>query len=105
MLSTSNKYQLQLVLQTFEKDLQLSIHKAVRLYNILRITLTYYINDRSIYADIIINSQKLTALEEEMVVQEVFDLDSQGFPPRIYNIKDIANRLLTIYNTMRVRLY
>ncbi len=33
-------------------------------------------------------------LKEEVVVREVFDLDSRRFPPRIYNIKNIVNRLL-----------
>ncbi len=51
------------------------------------------------------NSRKLTALEEEMVVQEVFDINSRGFPPRIYDIENIANRLLTIYDTMYVGLH
>ncbi len=67
-MSTFNEYQLQLVLQAFEKDPQLSICKAIRLYNILRTILTYYINGCSIYADIIANLQKLTALKKEVVI-------------------------------------
>ncbi|SRR6266566_5598218 len=102
MMSTSNEYQLQLALQTFEKDFQLNIYKAIRLYNIFRTTLTHYINGRSTYIDIIANSRKLTALEEEVVVRKILDLDSQRFPPRIYDIKDIANRLLAIYDTMYI---
>ncbi|SRR6266566_2830565 len=103
MISTSNKYQLQLALQTFEKDPQLSIRKVTRLYNILRTTLTHHINSRSIYTDIIANSQKLTTLEKEIVVQKVLDLNSREFPPRIYDIEDIANRLLTTYDATYIR--
>jgi len=55
MTSTSNECQLQLVLQTFEKDPHLNIHEVVRLFNILRTILTYRINNRSIYTDIIPN--------------------------------------------------
>ena len=100
MASTFNESQLQLVLQAFEKDLQLSICKAVWLYNIPRTILTHYINGRSIYTDIIVNLQKLIALKEEMVVREVLDLDSRRFFPRMYDIEDIANRLLTICDAM-----
>ncbi len=105
MASTSNKSQLQLVLQTFEKDPQLSINEAARLYNILRMILSARIKGRSVRIDIIANSQKLTVLEEEMVVREILDLDSRRFPLRIHDIKDIVNRLLTIYNTTYIGLY
>src|SRR6266699_5770546 len=104
MTSTSNERQLQLVFQAFERDPQLSINKAVRLYNIPRTILSDRINRRSTYADTIPNLRKLTALEEEVVVREVFDLDSRGFHPRMRNIEDMVNRLLAIYNTMRIGL-
>ncbi len=105
MASTSNENQLQLVFQTFERDLQLSINEAARFYNIPRTTLSARIKGRSIYVDVITNSRKLTTLKEEVVVQEVFDLDLQGFLPRIYNIKDIANRLLAIRNATYIGLH
>ena len=53
MASTSNKHQLQLACQTFEKNPQLNIRKAIRLYNILRTILSNRINNRSIHIDII----------------------------------------------------
>ena len=105
MASTSNEYQLQLVLQTFEKDPQLNIREAVRLYNILHSTLSIRINGVSAYTTTIANSRKLTALEKEVIVRKVFDLDSRRFPPRIYDMENIVNRLLTIYNTIRVGPY
>src|SRR6266699_424539 len=105
MTSTSNERQLQLALQTFEQDPQLSISKAARLYNILRTILSDRINRYSMHVDIIPNLRKLTALEEEVVVREVFDLDSRRFPPRIRNMEDMANRLLTIRDATRVGSY
>ena len=44
-------------------------------------------------------------LKEEVVVREIFDLDSRGFPPRIHDMEDIANRLLAIYEAIYVGLY
>ncbi len=104
MASTSNKCQLQLAFQTFEKDLQLNIYKATQFYNILCITLSTRINGVSIRENIITNSQKLTTLEKEVVVREVFNIDSRRFPPRIYNVKDIVNWLLMIYDAICVGL-
>ncbi len=105
MISTSNEYQLQLVFQTFEKDPQLSVRKVVRFYNILYSTLSIRINGVSICAITMANSWKLTALKEEVVVREVFDLDSRGFPLRMYDVEDIANRLLAIYDAIYVGPY
>ncbi len=104
MVSTSNEYQLQLVLQTFEKDPQLNIREVVRLYNIPHSILSIRINDVSTYTITIANSRKLTVLKKEVIVQEIFDLDSQRFLPRIYDIENIANRLLTIYDAIYVGL-
>ena len=38
--------------------------------------------------------QKLTKVEEEMIVQHVFDRDSRGFSPWLADIEDMANYLL-----------
>jgi len=102
MISPFNDNQLQLALQAFERDPQLNIRKFTRFYNILHTTLSTRINGHFTCADIITNSQKLTVLKEEVVVREVFDLDSRGFPPRMHDIEDIANRLLAIYDTMYI---
>ncbi len=68
MASTSNEYQLQFAFQTFEKDLQLSIHKVVQLYNVLYLTLFIRINDVFTHVNIMTNSRKLTTLKEEIIV-------------------------------------
>jgi hypothetical protein len=38
--------------------------------------------------------QKLTELEEGVIVQYILDLDSRGFTPRLASIEDIVNYLL-----------
>jgi len=64
---TSNEYQLQFVLQVFERDFQFDICKAARFYNVLCIILSIWINGVSMCANIIVNLQKLIVLEEEVV--------------------------------------
>src|SRR6266566_6067020 len=104
MVSTSNKSQLQLALQTFEKDFHFSINEAVQFYNIFRTTLSIQIKGRSIHINAMANLRKLTVLKEKVIVQKVFDLNSRGFPLRIRDMEDIANRLLTIYDIIYVGL-
>ncbi len=105
MVSTSNKNQLQFTLQIFEKDSQLNINEATRLYNIPCTTLSARIKGCFIYGDIITNSRKLTALEKKVAVRKVLDLDSQRFPPRMRDMEDIANRLLAIYDAIYIKLH
>jgi hypothetical protein len=51
----------------------------------------------------VLNSQKLTILEEEVIIRYILDLDSRVFPPRRSTVEDIANRILADYNRGRVR--
>ncbi len=104
MASIFNECQLQFVFQTFEKNPQFNVRKVVRLYNIPYSTLSIRINDVSICVTTITNLRKLIVLKEEIVVREIFDLDSRRFFFRIYNIEDMANRLLTIYNAIYIGL-
>jgi hypothetical protein len=41
--------------------------------------------------DIKPKSWKLTGLEEEAIFEHIIDLDTQGFPPKLANMEDIAN--------------
>ena len=70
MISTFNKCQLQLIFQTFERDLQLGIRKTARLYNVLHSILFHRINRHSTYIYIMANLRKLTMLKEEVIVQK-----------------------------------
>lgn len=40
------------------------------------------------------NSKKLTALEEEVIIQYILKLDSRGFSPTLSAVRDMANKLL-----------
>jgi hypothetical protein len=51
----------------------------------------------------VLNSQKLTILEEEVIIRYILDLDSRAFPPRRSTIEDIANRILADYNKEHIR--
>jgi hypothetical protein len=40
------------------------------------------------------NSKKLAKLEESVIVQHILDLDSRGFPPSLFAVREMANKLL-----------
>jgi hypothetical protein len=38
---------------------------------------------------------RLEATEEQVIVQHILKLDKRGYPPRLTDVEDIANSLLT----------
>jgi hypothetical protein len=47
-------------------------------------------------------SHKLTALEEEVIVQKILDIDARGFAPRLASVEDMANFILNSRGEKRV---
>ena len=45
--------------------------------------------------------QLLTEIEEEVIVQYILDLDTRGFPPRVEEVDDMANNILSTRGTRR----
>ena len=48
------------------------------------------------------NRQKLSKLEEGVIIRYILDLDSRGFAPRLASIKDIVNYILESRGVDRV---
>jgi hypothetical protein len=38
--------------------------------------------------------QKLTELEEEVILRNILELDTRGFAPRLASVEDMANYIL-----------
>ena len=72
------------------------------LYNVPRITLSQRIKGRRARNDKSIYITKLRKLEEEVIINNILDLDSRGFIPRISSIKEMANRILESRDRNRV---
>jgi hypothetical protein len=49
-------------------------------------------------------TQKLTCLEESVVIQHILDLDSRRFSPRLRAVEDMANQLLASQDAGKVGL-
>ena len=98
----SKESQIQLALQAIRTDKRLSIRKTAKIYNVPRSTLTDRVRGRVARVDITPNSRNLDSLEEDVIIREILDLDSRGFPPRYRDVEDMANRLLTARGALRV---
>jgi hypothetical protein len=94
METPSKESQLLMALKAIENDPQMSARRAAAIYGV---------SDRTLYRcqsgipsrrDSPPNSKKLTESEEQVLVQYIFDLDSQFFAPRICGVEEMANILL-----------
>ncbi|KAJ3453223.1 hypothetical protein MRS44_018878 [Fusarium solani] len=73
---------------------KLTIRAAAKVYNIPRTTLARRRDGRPARRDTLPNSRKLTELEEDAIVQYILELCERSFPPRLRDVKDMANQLL-----------
>jgi hypothetical protein len=48
-------------------------------------------------------TSKLTELEEEIIIQNILDMDTRGFAPRLASVEDIANYILESQGGRHVR--
>ena len=82
-----------LALDTVQNDEKLSLWAVARLYNVLYNTLCDRHASKPIRCDILANLCNLTDLEEQTIVQYVIELSICIFPPRLYDVEDMANYL------------
>lgn len=94
MTTTSTDRQLNLAIQAIQCDPKISIRSAARLYSVSHVTLSRRLQGTMSRRDKAPNSRNLTVLEESTIVKYILDLDARSFPPRLYKVEDMANRLL-----------
>ena len=102
MESTQKEARILLALQALKRDPKQSVRSVAEAYNIPRTTLRDRKDGRLSRPDQPANSRKLTDLEESVLVREVLDLYSRGFPPRLSGVGDIADKLRTTRGASRV---
>jgi hypothetical protein len=92
--NVQNEGQLLLALSSIERSQIQSAKRAAEIYNVPRTTLRRRRAGISSRRDCRPNLKKLTDLEESVIIQHIFDLDSRGFGPRRGGVEDMANRIL-----------
>ncbi|KFZ19758.1 hypothetical protein V501_00528 [Pseudogymnoascus sp. VKM F-4519 (FW-2642)] len=91
-----------LALQAMQNNPSLSARAAGKIYSVNHEKLCCRKLGIPSRRDIPANSQKLTDLEELVIVQHILDLAIKGFPPRMSVVEDMANRLLATRDAPRV---
>lgn len=102
MESSSTESRIILAIQALKKDPKLKVRKAATLYNVPEATLRHRRAGRAPRRETRANSMKLTKLEETVILERIIDLVNRGFPPRLDDVRDMANRLLAVRDATRV---
>ncbi len=99
MSSLAKKNRLFLAIQAIYTTKKISIQDITKVYNIPKSSIHNQMKNITTIANKRNNRHQLTLTKEKTLVQYILDLDTQGFPPQICDVKNIANSLLTIYYT------
>jgi hypothetical protein len=83
----------ELALQVFQSGQFRSQKAAANAFNIRPRTLNRRVHGITARRDCIPNSRKLTATEEQTIMQYILELDSRGFAPRLCEVADMADKL------------
>ena len=102
MLIQTQEARIILAIKAIRLSKRLSRAKAAKIYDILYSTLTNRMNGRTPRQEYQPLIQKLTKLEEEVILRNILELDTRGFAPRLASIEDIANYILESRGGKRV---
>lgn len=85
-----------LAIQGLQKDPNLSLREAAKIYEVNRMTLARRRAGQSARQDSRPNSMNITESEEQAVVQYVIELATRSLPPRLHGVEEMANYLLRV---------
>lgn len=102
METSCKEAQLILAIQAMKNDPKLTLRGAAKVYGVSHATLLRRQKGTASRRDSPPNSQKLTLLEEEAIIERILDMDSRCRPPRLHDVEDMANLLLTARGAPRV---
>lgn len=74
----------------------MNLIRITKVYNVPRTTLRDQLKEITPKSKRRNATHNLTLIKEETLIQYILDLNSRGFPPRIDDVKDIADLLLII---------
>ena len=94
MQDQTNEARVILAMEAIKSLKKISLRAAAKLYDVPKTTLQDRMNGRTTIAERRPAVQLLTEIEEEVIVQYILDLDARGFPPRVEDIKDMADHIL-----------
>jgi hypothetical protein len=91
--TSSNEGDILLAIQAIELGQIRSIRQAATRYNVPYSTLRRRMDGTQSKSDTIPRTQRLTPVEEDMLIQKVLQLDSHGLPIRLDTLRDFASAI------------
>jgi hypothetical protein len=91
----SKEARIVMAIEALQSDQKLNVHKATQIYDVPETTLRSRRKGAKPKAEDRPKTRLLNKLEEEVLVQHIVDLDNRGFSPRLKDIEDMANNILT----------
>jgi hypothetical protein len=92
---SSNEANIQLAISSLNSNQIQSVKDASRIFGVPETTLRRRRAGQTARRDCQPNTQKLTIVEEEVIVNYILDLDSRGFSPTYAIVREMADRLLS----------
>jgi hypothetical protein len=102
MLVQTQEARIILAIEAIRMSQKLSRRAAAKLYNVPEPSPRLRMNSHSTLRERRPAAQKLTKIEEEVIFQNIFDMDSRGFAPRLAGVEDMANFILESRGGKRV---
>ena len=94
--SSNQEGRILLALTAYHQRQFRSLRRAATAYKVPPSTLTSRYHGTTYRPDSRPMQRKLTTTEEQTIVRYILDLDSRGFAPRLCEVADIADKLLSI---------
>ncbi len=90
----SKEARIQLAIQALDRDPELSVRCAARIYNAPEATVRTRRAGAQPRRDCTANAMKMKAVEEDVILKHILDMDTRGYPPRLADVTAMANSLL-----------
>ena len=94
MPQQSKEANITLAIEAIHRDPKISIQQAAKIYIVSKTTLRAQLHSQTPKLEKRNRQHILTSSEEDTLVRHILDLDSQGFPPQLGGVRDMANLLL-----------
>jgi hypothetical protein len=91
-----------LAIEAIQSSKKLSRRSAAKIYNVPETTLRHRMAGLTARPETRPNRQKLSELEETVLLRHILDMDTRGFAPRLAGVEDMANYILDSRGGKRV---
>jgi transposase len=102
MSNSSKEARMILAVKASYENPKLSCRAVARSFRVPESTLRSRVNGHLPLSECRPANTKMTDLEEQIILERILDLDSQGFAPQIASVEDMANFILKSQGKERV---